>query len=354
MTMQESDHEIPIDYGGSIGWPLKPSACPTTTYVLGSLENAIEISRALPWYWFRGHDRVFGELTPSVFRRHTVPRAWMPDHFTYAERNAYNQFRRKAPAHLDRPMLPNDAVSWLMLMQHHGCPTRLLDWSESLLVALFFAVRDRHRHNEDAELWAMFPPMLNELSAAERGLPPPHSPHLAFLAEEAWGDQSRLQRLSIAIRQTWCAKQGFWHEKPPGPIAFEPQLAFPRLVAQRGVFTIHPNPYVHVPRWEQKADGVVQSKGVRIGDRPPTIVDLLTDPRALVRYIVPAQSKPGISGDFATLGYSERTLFMSLDGLGAEVRQEIGGGSDEYKPRVPPLAGGPWPTRFHPHGWPGI
>lgn len=48
---------------------------------------------------------------------------------------------------------PKDDFSWLALLQHHGCKTRLVDFSESFYIALFFAVKENH--DKDGAVWAI-------------------------------------------------------------------------------------------------------------------------------------------------------------------------------------------------------
>ena len=79
--------------------------------------------------WYRGSKNPAYQLLPKLFRDPNT-----------AQREGYIavEFRRRARSHLTGMATQFD---WLCAMQHYSVPTRLLDWSESLAVALYFTVR---------------------------------------------------------------------------------------------------------------------------------------------------------------------------------------------------------------------
>jgi hypothetical protein len=82
---------------------------------------------------FRGVTDSSHKLIPTVGRN--------PDYYLDDEIELFKQFKRRA--HLSLPSLPSNDWDWLAVAQHHGLPTRLLDWTSSPLVALFFATRPK-------------------------------------------------------------------------------------------------------------------------------------------------------------------------------------------------------------------
>lgn len=82
---------------------------------------------------FRGHSKSSYELIPSVGRGMHTSR----DRLKYEE-SLFDIFRREARAYLNPA--PSTEWEWLSLAQHHGLPTRLLDWTHNLLVAVYFGV----------------------------------------------------------------------------------------------------------------------------------------------------------------------------------------------------------------------
>jgi hypothetical protein len=104
-------------------------------------------------YWFRGHAGADWKLVPSVHR----------DYDNVGERNLMGRFRMGAPTRYSKTPEITDVGSWICLMQHFGLPTRLLDWTGSLLAAVYFAIASNPRSGP-AAVWILVPSELNKSS----------------------------------------------------------------------------------------------------------------------------------------------------------------------------------------------
>ena len=124
--------------------------------------NDLLARRASGWI-FRGQPKPYDNLCPS-FARELADRKTRLTDAIEIEGRAILSFARTAHQYLRvqevTPLrtVEMDALSfgerldWLAIMQHYGAPTRLLDWTESLFVAAYFAVEQAW--NEDGEVWA--------------------------------------------------------------------------------------------------------------------------------------------------------------------------------------------------------
>ena len=72
-----------------------------------------------------------------------------------AERYLLATFQRRAHHYISDPPAKEEDLEWLALLQHHGAPTRLLDWTKSPYVALFFALDQRREAGGNCALWAI-------------------------------------------------------------------------------------------------------------------------------------------------------------------------------------------------------
>ena len=213
--------------------------------------------------WYRGQGNIEWNLEPKLLRSHKIP----PETFYL------NKFRQDATMIINH--IPKSEFDWLFLMQHYGIPTRLLDWSESPLVALYFAVNDSSIIN-DASLWVLLPTELNKHSN--------YRPEHEF--EVPSFDDEHLQNYlpSTIARER---KSSLY------PMAAIAPRNSSRMQAQQGVFTISHRENIYV----DEAGAVGASKD------------------HIWRYSIPYDAKEHIRKELKLLGFSKFQLFPELESL---------------------------------------
>lgn len=126
---------------------------PYAEHVLKSWEQYLAAVTASPFsnWAFRGQGDAAWPLSSTLtryFKAFNIPQ----QDWEQREQRALRIFKRKATHFLSQIPARDDDFEWLALMQHHGAPTRLLDFTWSPYVAAFFALE---RAEGDAAVWAV-------------------------------------------------------------------------------------------------------------------------------------------------------------------------------------------------------
>jgi hypothetical protein len=220
---------------------------------------------------FRGLARASYTNTSSLAR--------LTGDYPSLERHLLRNFRKYA--HNDAPG-PTD-WDWLALGQHHGLPTRLLDWTFSPLVALHFATASWAQ--DDGLLWAVdvhevhqaLPPVLGGALDAEGSL--------LFTTEQ------------LAEHAPDLAALDGLTEGAPFSLFFEPPTFDGRIANQAAVLSLISDPTVHMHEWLAERRGACRA------------------------WRIPAALKAEVRERLDQAHINERVLMPDLDGLAAWLRR---------------------------------
>ena len=254
------------------------------------IENGLSLWPPHTKPWFRGESEPRPRDDPPPPLRPKIA-----DYTENQENYLLQSFCRQAGGLANVPLREHSDL-WLFRAQHYGVPTRLLDWSEGALHALYFAI---NKNNRNPRVYMLNPRKLNELTGSKT-----FSPNYPL----SWrGGGSLYIALAWQNRNLNEAQKQIRDEIPIDmnvPIAFPATYQDQRMIAQRSCFTIH---------------------GTSLG----SIIDILTGKNVhlseyLQEYKIDDEACDYILKRLYMLGVSAATIFPDLDHLAEDLITEIG------------------------------
>ena len=254
---------------------------------IDSVEELLTSINELPnSFLYRGQADADWRLQSSLER--ILGDDWTAENAQKFEEFSLKQFCSKFHLYDRENVTPNSKLAWLSVMQHHGVPTRLLDFTGSPYVALYFALEAYNPLTQrDLALFAfdysaILEQSINQIKSKDSAFQETRA-SLVDKQDEIF--ESIVDRFAYDI--AWVT---------------EPKVLNARLDRQAGSFLLSGN------------------RGVRIQD---ILASSLYSNCRIYKYLIPHSLYHGIFALLRKMNITSKSLYGDLDGLARAIRMEM-------------------------------
>lgn len=246
------------------------------------LKEIIDLNHSNNKYIYRGvGDYQNFHLLPTLYRNKSLVNK-NSKYITSTENTVYNTFIHKSIPYVDYQFKDKEYF-WecLFFMQHYGIPTRLLDWTENPLVALYFALSSAIEKKTDAGVWYLNSTIWNKNIHKRIN----NDTYDLNDIKDLFGKEmsSQIENLNYPI-----ITKGIYNNS--------------RIIAQKGLFMIFGN------------DLTPLEESITNNDFPDNDMKLI---------IIEKNNLEILFNGLEYLGISESTIFPDLDGLSREIQRKF-------------------------------
>lgn len=271
-------------------------------YEVKSWSDARKLLAYLSDWVFRGQSNKDWKLQTSLERASYVNNTFFRSIPIY-ERKIIERFQRRAMYYLDRVPDASNLLEWISLIQHHGGPTRLLDFTYSYYVATYFSTENAL---QDSALFC-----LNKNLVDSRGL-----------ETEEWRGLSNkptfgtVEYCNFALREQTLS---------PLVMLIEPFNMHERLSRQQGLFAL---PFEGRQSFEYNLSLTVDKfqkdlpTPYKIDDFEK-FLEILKQDCVLLKMIIPQNYHNEIRKDLLLMNITTETLFPGIDGFAKSLINEF-------------------------------
>jgi len=202
--------------------------------------------------------------------------------FAELERHLMRNFRKYAQLTNAEQYLSD--WKWLTIGQHHGLPTRFLDWTYSPFVALHFATVNIEKFDKDGVIWCV------DFMKVHQSLPEALKQQQEYTGSNAF-TLGMLERVATKIKDFDALSSD------PFVVFYEPPSMDDRIVNQFALFSVMSSPALSIDAWLAKS------------------------PHLSKKIVIPHALKWEIRDKLDQANITERVLFPGLDGLAAWLKR---------------------------------